>query len=172
LPFAVDHITSHRQRKTAHWGASSGQRLLLACFSSTSQPLLFCGDFRFHLSYHLCQQFFALGLAVGIDISGVLFTVRPDGGVAPFPEAFIDLSDASCASLAALSFVSLEGAGDGFLRYCVCFWLWLSFANALVNFCRRCFPHLVRDMGVYVQRSAAGHVANDGGEGLDIHPVR
>ena len=47
----------------------------------------------------------------------------------------------------------------------------MPLANALVDFYRRCPAHLIGDMGVDVQRGAAGDVTDDGGEGLDVHTV-
>ena len=32
-------------------------------------------------------------------------------------------------------------------------------------------PHVVGDMGVDIQRGAAGHMADDGGQRLDVHPM-
>ena len=78
------------------------------------QPLLLGGDFRLHFCYHSCQQFFAFLLAVSVDVAGMLFTIRPDWGVPPLPELFVDLGDTARARLAPLPLMGLEGAGGGF----------------------------------------------------------
>lgn len=83
----------------------------------------------------------------------------------------VDLGDTACARFMPLVFVRLEGAGGGLSRCCLCLHLWFNSGDALVDFCCRRSPHLVRDVGVYVQRSAAGHMADDGGQGLDVHAV-
>jgi len=44
----------------------------LARFGSDFQFLLLCGNFRFHLSYHIRQQFFAYIAAMG-SLSGTGF---------------------------------------------------------------------------------------------------
>ena len=43
--------------------------------------------------------------------------------------------------------------------------------DAPVDFHRRLLSHLISDMGVGVQRGRAGHMAQDGGQRLDVHPV-
>ena len=78
LWFGFDHITSHRQKKLAHRDDPGGPWIISACLGVCLQPPLFHADLRFHLGYQLRQQFFAFLLAVGIDVAGVLFTVRPD----------------------------------------------------------------------------------------------
>ena len=65
--------------------------LLSACLFAEAHSLFFCGNLRFHLLYHLCQQPLALLFAVGVDIARMLFAVWPDGGVAAFPELVVDL---------------------------------------------------------------------------------
>ena len=47
----------------------------------------------------------------------------------------------------------------------------LRLGYAQIDFGRRCPAHLVRHMGVYVQRGGGGDVTQDGGESLDVHPV-
>ena len=135
------------------------------------QPLLFSGDLRFHLENHLRQQPLTVLSGLGVDVAGMLFAVRPDGGVAALPQVVIDLCDASGAWLATFTLVRLEGAGSGFLCGGFCLRFELSLANPLVNLACRRLPHLVRDMGVDVQRSAAGNVTNHRGESFDIHSM-
>ena len=83
----------------------------------------------------------------------------------------VDLADTAGAWLAPLSLMGLKGAGGGFtgrsfgrLRGSVS-------SNPLIDFCRCGALHLVGDMGVDVQGGGTGHMADDGGEGLDIHAV-
>ena len=47
----------------------------------------------------------------------------------------------------------------------------LCLGDAPVDLHRRLLPHLVGDMGVGVQRGGAGHMAQDGGQRLDVHPI-
>ena len=91
-----------------------GHGSLSVDFGFGFQLLLLGGDLRFHFSNHFRQQLFAFLLAVGIDVAGVLFAVRPDGGIPPFPELLIDLGDTARASLAPLALVGLKCAGGGF----------------------------------------------------------
>ena len=135
------------------------------------QPLLFSGDLHFHLEDHLRQQLLTFLSGLGVDIAGMLFAVRPDGGVAALPQVVVDLSDASGAWLATFTLVRLEGAGSGFLCGGFCFCRKLGLADSPVDFACRCLPHLIGDVGVDVQRGAAGHVPDHRGEGFDIDSV-
>ena len=112
LDLTTQPATDREKRLTEGISRSVSRGFSLTCF----QMLSFSGNFRFHFCYHLCQQLFTLFLAVGIDISGALFAIRPDRRVASFPEFFIDLGDASSARLTPLAFISLKCAGSRFLR--------------------------------------------------------
>ena len=129
LPFSIwhfrpDHISAHRQRKTeGRWILiSSVPRLISACLFFQLQPLLFCGNLRFHLEDHLCQQLFAVLSGFSVDVAGMLFAVRPDGGVTALPQMVVDLSDAPSAWFAAFPLVRLEGAGSMFSGNSFCLW--------------------------------------------------
>ena len=100
--------TDREKRLAEGISHSASRRFSSSCF----QTLSFGGDFRFHFYYHLCQQFFALFLTVRVDISGVFFAVWPNWGVSALPQMVIDLGDAPGARFAALTLVSLEGAGS------------------------------------------------------------
>ena len=89
----------------------------VSCRSLELLPL--CGDLRFHLDDQLCQFLFAFLLAVGVDIPGEASAVGEPRGVPSFPEAFVDLTDASGAGFAALAFVGLEGGWSRFPWGCV-----------------------------------------------------
>ena len=102
--------TDREKRLTEGISRSVSRRFFSACF----QTLPFSGDFRFRFCYHLCQQFFALFLAVSVDVPGALFAVWPDRRVASFPELLVDLSDASGSRLTPLAFMGLECTGSGF----------------------------------------------------------
>ena len=43
--------------------------------------------------------------------------------------------------------------------------------DPLVDLHRCCTAHFVGDVGVYIQRGAAGDVANNGGERFDVHAM-
>lgn len=60
------------------------------------QPLRLC-NLCFHLYDQHLQLLLALLAGVGIDIAGVLFTIGPFGGVAPFKQVVADLADAASA---------------------------------------------------------------------------
>ena len=101
----------------------------------------------------------------------MLFSVRPDRGVAAFPEMIVDLAEAAGAGLAPLALVSLKGAGSRFSGHILYFCLGRLFPNPLVDLCRRGPLHFIRYVGVDIQRGAAGHMADDRGKGLHIHAV-
>ena len=135
------------------------------------QPLLFSGDLHFHLEDHLRQQPLTVLSGLGVDVAGMLFAVRPDWGVAALPQMVVDLSDAPGSCLAPLALVRPECAGSGFLCGGFCFCRKLGLADSPVDFACRCLPHLIGDVGVDVQRGAAGHVPDHRGEGFDIDSV-
>lgn len=108
---------------------------------------------------------------MGINVAWTLLPIGPDRGVPALPQMVVDLGDAARACFAPLTLVGLEGAGGGLSGRCSSFCQGISFADPLVDLCRRRPAHLVGDMGVDVQRSAAGHVADDSGECLDVHAV-
>ena len=45
---------------------------------------------------------------MGVDIAGVLFTIGPFGGIAPFEEVVVDFGDAAGAGPALAAHVGLE----------------------------------------------------------------
>lgn len=93
-------------------------------------------------------------------------------GVPALPQMVIDLGDAARSGFAPLTLVGLKSAGGWLLGCYVSLCLRrVCFPNALVDLCCRFPPHLIGDMGIDVQRSAAGHVPDDGGECLDVHAV-
>ena len=83
---------------------------------------------------------------------------------------FVDLADTAGARFAPLSLVGLEGAGRQFLG-CLPVIFWLRLSDPPVDLIRRALPHGVGDVGVGVQRGGAGHMADDGGQRLDVHSV-
>ena len=107
---------------------------------------------------------------MGVDIAGVLFPIWPDGGVAPLPELPIDFGGTARTRFAPLSLAGTEGAG-GWFSGCGFNFLWVRPADAPVDFYGRRPAHLIGDVGVDVQRGAAGYVTDDGGEGLDVHSM-
>ena len=108
-------------------------------------------DLRFHSFNQHLQLFLALFQGVVVDIPGALLSVRPSGGIPPFPEMVADLMDAAGAGPAPLSRVRPEGGHSwllclpGFLR------MRLLLPNPLVDF-GRCLPlHGFCHVGVDVQ---------------------
>ena len=81
--------------------------------------LLLGGDLSFHLDDQVCQLLFTFLFAVGVDIPGEATAVGEPRGVSSFPQVLIDLTDASGAWFAALTFVGLEGGGSRFPWHCV-----------------------------------------------------
>ena len=71
LDLTTQPATDREKRLTEGISHSVSRRFSLPCF----QTLPFSGDFRFHFCYHICQQFFALFLTVGVDIPRALFAV-------------------------------------------------------------------------------------------------
>ena len=74
------------------------------------------------------------------------------------------------ACLSAPPFPRLEG-GHGALFWFLLLRIDFHLGEALVDLYRCPLPHLVGDMGVGVQRGGTGHMAQDGREGLNVHPV-
>ena len=74
------------------------------------------------------------------------------------------------AGLSAPSFSCLEGGHRSLFRLLLLL-RDLRLGDAEVYLHRRPLPHLIRDMGVGVQRGGAGYMAQDGGQGLHIHSV-
>ena len=74
------------------------------------------------------------------------------------------------ACLSAPPFPCLEGGHCSLFRlfFLLCN---LRLGDALVDLHRRFLPHLVSDMGVGIQRGGAGHMAQDGGQRLNIHSI-
>ena len=108
-------------------------------------------DLRLHLEDQLLQLLLALLLRVSVDIPGVLFAVRPDGGVSSLPEVFFDLLEVAGPWPAA---GGLDG-GELRLRAGGIFFLSsrcrLYARDPLVDTHRRLPPHLVGDVGVGIQ---------------------
>ena len=59
------------------------------------------GDLRFHLDDQAGQLCFGFLTGATIYISGMFFTIRPDGRISPFPDVVIDLLDVACSWSAA-----------------------------------------------------------------------
>ncbi len=67
-------------------------------------------------------------------------------------------------------FLGLE-SGHGSLSGNSILWPRLRLGDAPVDLRCRGAVHLIRDVGVDVQRGGGGHMAQDGGESLDVHAV-
>ena len=95
------------------------------------------------------------------------------GGVAAFVEVVVDLVDAAGAGFADFAGVGGEfggvGLGDGGR-----FWgvdMGVAVSDALVDEIRGVLAHGVGDVAVDVDGGGGADVADDGGEGLDVHAV-
>ena len=91
---------------------------------------------------------------------------RPGGRVSRSHRAGLRHS----ACLSAPSFPRLEG-GHGAILVPLILWLDFRLGDTPVDLHRRFLPHLVSNMGVGVQRGGAGHMAQDGGQRLNVHSV-
>ena len=83
----------------------------------------------------------------------------------------VDLADTAGARFAPLSLVGLEGAGGWFLGCRFLPGFRFGSPDSLVDLVRRVLPHGIGDVGVGVQGGGAGHMADDGAQGLDVHAV-
>ena len=108
---------------------------------------------------------------MGINILRMLLAVGPDGGVAAFPEAVADLGDTAGTGSAAIALVGLEVRHGGLWRIGWGFLLCFHLSDTLVDTCGGGLTHIVGDVGVDIQRGRGGHMADDGGKGLNIHAV-
>ena len=71
-----------------------------------------------------------------VDITGVFFAVRPDGGIPALPEMIVDLADTAGTWFSPLTFVGLKGTGSRFSWSNFRFYLLRLFPNPLVDLCR------------------------------------
>lgn len=127
------------------------------------------GQSFFYLFNQLRQFLLALFLAVSVDVPGHPLPVDL-GRVPPLPEVISDLRHASSTWIAVLALDRLEGGAGGlFLDRRI--WPRFRLDDGAVDLCRRRLPHSVGDMGVDIQCRGAGDVPDDGGQGLDVHPV-
>ena len=106
---------------------------------------------------------------MGVDAFGVLGTVRPSGRVAPLKEMVVELGDAAGPGLSCAPGHRLK-VGEGILRR-----LWSILrhlvAQATVDLGGGFTEHVAGDVGINVQRGRRRHMAQHGGEGLDVHAV-
>lgn len=156
-----------------------GRFALSACLHLVFYSNLFSGDFRFHLGNHLRQQFFAFLLAVGIDIPGVPPAIGPFWGEPTLPKVVVKAGYAARSGLADFALIWIKSGPmarfSGLAGYTLagvdsrC--TRLAFGNAPIDLhCRRP-PHIIGDVGVDVQRGAAGDVADDGGQRFHVHAM-
>ena len=110
-------------------------------------------------------------LAVCVDITGEASAVGEPWGVPAFPQIFVDLADTPGAGFAALPFVGLEGGGHRLPWGRIYILGSFRFDDPTVNFGRRGFPHLIRDMSVDIECCCGGNMTDDGGQGFDVHAV-
>ena len=171
MAFAFDHRTSHRQEKDGPPRARRPRRPVCSTCRFLLLRLLFSGgDLRLRFPDQFCQLFLALCLRFRVDVPGHALAID-DGGVTALPQVVIDLANASGAWFAPLSLTGLEGTGDGFLGHELLSGFRFGSPDPPVDFVRRALPHGVGDVGVGVQGGGAGHMADDGAQGLDVHAM-
>ena len=73
--------------------------------------------------------------------------------------------------LSAPALFSLECGHSAFLWCVFLYRLWIGLCDTHIDFRRRFLPHLIGDVGVGVQRGGAGHMPQNGRQGLDVHSV-
>ena len=83
---------------------------------------------------------------------------------------FVDLLDITSPRPAPTPLVGSE-LSHGFRWRCLRCLLWFRLTDAPVDGDSGLLLHLVCDMSVHIQRGSAGDVTDDGGQGLDIHPM-
>lgn len=137
---------------------SDARKLLLEIFA-----------FLVHLRNQRLELFLALLAGAGVDVAGMLRSVRPYGRIAPFKQVVIEFADAAGAWFPFLPHIGLE-VHDAFLLR-LRFFLWFCLADASVDAGGGCPLHIAGDVGVDVQRCHRGHMAQHGGEGFHIHSV-
>lgn len=127
----------------------------------------------FSLRVHLLDEYlqFCLTLlaSVGVDAFGMFCTVWPGGGVAPLEEVVIEFVDAAGSRLSNAPRDRLE-VDQGILR-CLRSVLCHFIAQASVDLGGGFAEHVAGDVGVDVQCGRRRHMAQHGGESLDVHAV-
>ena len=126
---------------------------------------------RFHLRNQYLQLLLAFLARMRVDIPGVLLTVDPCWGIAPFKEVVIDLANAARSGLADLAHIGLEIDDGGRIR--LRRWLVREFclADSAVDLPRGGVLHIRGRVRVNVQRRGCGHMAQHGGERFYVHPI-
>ena len=104
---------------------------------------------------------------VGVDAFGVLGAVRPGGRVAALEEVVVDLGDAAGSGLSGAPHDRLEVSE----RICLRRVLRYLIAQSPVDLGGGLAKHVAGDVGVNVQGGGRRHMAQHGGEGLDVHAV-
>lgn len=120
------------------------------------------------LDEHL-QLLLTLFTGMSIDAFGVLGAIWPGGRVAALEEVVVDLGDAASSRLAGAPHNRLE-VGERILRRLRRVFRHLI-AQATVDFCSGFVEHIAGDVGVDIQCCSRRHVAQHGGEGLDVHAI-
>ena len=122
-----------------------------------------------HLPDEHLQLFLALLPGVSVDAFGVLGAVRPGGRVAPLKKMVVEFRDAPGSRLSGAPGHRLE-VNEGIL---LLLWSILRHlvAQATVDLGGGFTEHIAGDVGINVQRGRRRHMAQHGGEGLDVHAV-
>ena len=132
-----------------------------------SQPVQDCLPLGVQLLDEHLQFLLTLLPGVGVDAFRVLGAVRPGGRVAALKEVVVNLSNAAGSRLSGAPHDRLEVSERIFLSRVLCHFI----AQATVDFGGSFTQHIAGDVGVDVQGGGRRHVAQHGGEGLDIHAV-
>ena len=113
-----------------------------------------------HFPDQLRQLFLTFLFGAGVDIAGHAFSAD-GGGVSALPEVVVDLADTAGTGLTALALVGLESGGRWISWRRVNILDGFAFADSVVDLGCGSPLHLIRDMGVDVQGSGAGHMADE-----------
>lgn len=134
-----------------------------------SQPVQDCLPLGVQLLDEHLQFLLTLLPGVGVDAFRVLGAVRPGGRVASLEEVIVDLGDAAGSRLAGTPHDWLE-VGEWILRRLRRVLRYLI-AQAPIDFGGGFAEHIASDVCVDVQRCRRRHMAQHGGECLDVHAV-
>ena len=170
MKFAIRALTTEEATDRKNQGSGGIAPPEPCAFSASLWVCFHGGNLLLHFPNQLGQFFLTFLLGTGVDVAGHAFSAD-GGGVAAFPEVVVDLADTAGAGLAALALVGLEGGGrrDSWRR--VNLLGGFTFGDPTVDLSGGSPLHLARHMGVDIQGSAAGHMADDGRKGLDVHTV-
>ena len=165
-----DHIFAHRQRKTGPLEVSQWAAVLnLLYFLLSAAPFQRPPPISYLLSSPPAA--FAFLLSSGIDLSCFQPSIWPCDRIASNPLTVL-ISTERPGSPPALSLPDRSKIGHRRHGFCYRYGLhYFRLANTPVDFCGSLPLHIACDMGVDIQRGGTRDVPDDGGQGLDVHPM-